>query len=131
MRQAVPVVEATALVKGFGSGSREKTAVYGVSLCVQPGETLGLVGESGSGKSTLGRLLVRLLDPDAGQVLWEGVAANRLRAGALRATRRRMQMVFQDPGASLNPRMTVGAAVVEGVRSLGRTGAREARRVAM
>jgi peptide/nickel transport system ATP-binding protein len=91
-------------------------AVDRVSLKVYPGETVGLVGESGSGKSTLGRLLVRLEEPDGGQVLWAGLPAAELRGRRLRAARRGYQMVFQDPVASLNPRFTVVETLAEALR---------------
>jgi oligopeptide transport system ATP-binding protein len=88
-------------------------AVDGVSLSIQRGETLGLVGESGCGKSTLGRALLHLIRPTGGQVLFEGDDLTRLQAGALRRLRRRMQIIFQDPFASLDPRMTVGSLLAE------------------
>jgi peptide/nickel transport system ATP-binding protein len=86
-------------------------AVEDVSFDIQPGETLGLVGESGCGKSTTARLVMRLLDPTAGTIFFEGDDITHRRQRALRPFRRQMQMVFQDPYASLNPRQTVGTII--------------------
>ncbi|MCS7189357.1 MAG: ABC transporter ATP-binding protein [Bacteroidia bacterium] len=88
-------------------------AVDGVSFNVFPGETVGLVGESGSGKTTTGRAILRLIEPTGGRVVFMGQEVTRLSAEALRRLRRNMQIIFQDPYSSLNPRLTVGAAIVE------------------
>ena len=88
-------------------------AVDDVSLTVTPGETVGLVGESGCGKTTLGRAIIRLLEPTAGSVTFEGEDITTLEGAALRERRRRFQMIFQDPVGSLNPRMTVGQIIGE------------------
>ena len=88
-------------------------AVDGVDLDIRRGETIGLVGESGCGKSTLGRAILQLVRPTAGEVRFDGIELTALNDDELRPVRRRMQMVFQDPFGSLNPRMTVGEAVAE------------------
>ncbi len=110
------LITATGLTKHFPAGGflgrgRAVQAVTDVSLAVARGETLGLVGESGSGKSTVGRLLLGLMPPTAGQVTFDGADLASARAGALRSVRRRMQLVFQDPYGSLDPRRSVGAQI--------------------
>jgi oligopeptide transport system ATP-binding protein len=99
----------------FSSRKGEVRAVDGVDLSVEEGETLGIVGESGCGKSTLGRTILRLIEPTAGEVRFEGKDLLKLSARELRRMRREMQIIFQDPYASLNPRMRVGAIVGEGL----------------
>src|SRR5246127_3660275 len=97
---------------GKSAGERF-TAVDGVSFSVAAGETFAIVGESGCGKTTLARMLLRLIEPDSGEVAFEGQDLLRLSGESLRVKRRQMQMIFQDPFASLNPRMRVGAIVAE------------------
>jgi oligopeptide transport system ATP-binding protein len=99
----------------FSRGKGAVKAVDGVSLTVNEGETLGLVGESGCGKSTLGRALLRLIEPSGGEVIFDGKNLLTLSQRELRDMRRQMQIIFQDPYASLNPRMRVGDIVGEGL----------------
>ncbi len=106
-------------------------AVDNVSLEVGKGETLALVGESGSGKSTLGRLLVRLLDPDGGTITFNGIDITRLKGEKLRKLRRRFQIIFQDPYASLNPRMVVGEQIAQPLTELELASASEAKSEAL
>lgn len=129
-----PLLRAQNLVKDFASpgaalGARRAVrAVDDVSFDVHVGETLGVVGESGSGKTTLGRLAIGLLPPTRGEVVFEGTNLAVLSASELRRKRRRMQIVFQDPLAALNPRLTVGEALTEPLLVHGIVGSkREAR----
>ncbi|MFE2743558.1 dipeptide ABC transporter ATP-binding protein [Streptomyces scopuliridis] len=113
------LLEAVGLRREFRRGRRTVTAVDGVSLTVRPGETLGIVGESGSGKTTLGRMLVRLLDPSAGGLRYRGTEIATASEKELRPYRRELQMVFQDPVSSLNPRRSVGESVADPLRAAG------------
>ena len=134
MSEAPPLLRAQGLRVWFPirSGLFRRTsnwvrAVDGVDLELPAGRTLALVGESGCGKSTIGRALLRLVEPQAGELWFDGVDLLRLDAGALRPYRRAMQIVFQDPLGSLDPRMRVRDAIAEGMRSFG-IGANEAER---
>jgi len=104
------MIEVRGLTKIYTLGKKVIHAVQGVSFTLQKGEILGLVGESGSGKSTLGKMLLRLIPPSSGQILFDGQDITHSRSPALC---RRMQMIFQDPYASLNPRMTVADLIAE------------------
>jgi ABC-type glutathione transport system ATPase component len=120
-REIKTLLRARGLKKSYArGGGREEgasaarfAAVDGVDVDVSTGETLAIVGESGCGKTTLARMLLRLIEPDAGEIQFDGRNLLRLNAGELRTTRREMQMIFQDPFASLNPRMRVGEIVSE------------------
>ena len=126
MTSAVPPVEVETLLEARGlrklypvasgaflQSSHRAVAVDGVTFSVARGETLGIVGESGCGKTTLARMVLRLIEPDAGEMRFRGEDWLAASGATLRALRRRMQMVFQDPVASLNPRMRVGEIVGE------------------
>ncbi len=122
-----PILELDDLKMHFATRGGILRAVDGVSLAIRPGETLGLVGESGCGKSTLARALIRLYRPTGGRVILDGTDITTLSDAALRPHRRRMQMIFQDPVAALNGRMTVGELIAEPLEIIG-IGTRDARR---
>ncbi len=117
MSARAPVLEVSDLEMHFpAGGDRVVHAVDGLSLSIGAGEVVGLVGESGSGKSTVGNCILRLVEPTAGKVVLQGEDITHLSARRLRPLRRQMHMVFQDPFASLNPRMTTGGNVAEPLR---------------
>lgn len=106
--KTVPLIQVNSLKQHFDSGKKGLTkAVDDISFYIRPGETLGLVGESGSGKSTTGRAILRLDEPTSGEVLYQGMAINRFSQKEMKSMRRHMQMIFQDPYSSLNPRLKV------------------------
>ena len=123
---STPVLEMTDVVKEYPIGHRLRRdglavhAVSGVSLSVASGETLGMVGESGCGKTTTGRLAMRLIEPTSGSIRFRGQELVGLSSGGMRKLRQRMQIVFQDPYASLNPRMTVQSIISEPLQIHGR-----------
>jgi peptide/nickel transport system ATP-binding protein len=110
------LLEARGLTKRFGRGRGQVLAVDRIDLAVAPGETLAVVGGSGAGKTTLARLILRLVEPDAGHVSFAGEDLLAKKGGALRRTRASLQMVFQDPLSALNPRATVGRLLGDPLR---------------
>jgi oligopeptide/dipeptide ABC transporter ATP-binding protein len=118
---STPLLRAEAVSRSFGMRARwlarrrDVLAVRAVDLVINRGEAVGLVGESGCGKSTLGRLMLRLLRPSAGRILFDGNDLANLERGALRRLRRRMQLIFQDPYGSLDPRRRVGDQIADGL----------------
>jgi len=113
MSEHTPILEVRELRKSYAAHGTVHTAVDGVGFALTRGETLGIVGESGCGKTTLARMLMRLVEPDSGEILLDGRNWLGARGAEFRGLRRKMQMVFQDPVASLNPRHRVGMIVGE------------------
>ena len=133
-RGDTPALESRGVVRRYprrgltiGDGTRDVVAVDGVSLALADGEVLGIIGRSGAGKSTLGRILAGLERPDEGEVLFAGERLSSLRGEAYRRARRRVQIVFQDPAAALNPRHSIERIVAEPIVVNGLVRGREAR----
>jgi peptide/nickel transport system ATP-binding protein len=114
-----PMLRVQGLKKYFGRRDRPVRAVDDVSFDIAPGEVLGLVGESGSGKSTIGRSVLKLIDPSAGAIRFEGIDLASLSTRAMRPYRQQLQIIFQDPYASLNPRRRVGDTLAEALATHG------------
>lgn len=118
--QGGPILRVSNLYKSFpikkglfGKAKDEITAVDNISFEIYPGETVGLVGESGCGKTTLGRSIIRLIDANSGEIIFDGNSIHEMKGNALRQLRKKMQIIFQDPYSSLNPRQTIGEAISE------------------
>ncbi len=130
-----PILKAEAINTVFtvkrnlaGKPVKQYKAVNNVSFEVYPGETLGLVGESGCGKTTLGRTILRLVEPSSGNTVYKNIQINDLKADDLRNMRKKLQIIFQDPYSSLNPRITIGEAIIEPMRTHGLHGNEDARK---
>ena len=108
-----PLIKTIDLIKYFNTPNGLLHAVDGINLSIEKGETLGIVGESGCGKSTLGRTILRLIEPTSGQILYDGEDICRLNDRQMKEMRKKMQIIFQDPYASLNPRLSVGELIAE------------------
>jgi peptide/nickel transport system ATP-binding protein len=121
------LIEVKRLKRYFGAPKQPVRAVDDVSFAIQPGETLGLVGESGSGKSTIGRTLLRLIEASDGQVLYRGEDLGAASSSRMRALRSKLQIIFQDPYASLNPKMRIGDVLGEALSTHGLAPGRAAR----
>ncbi len=121
------ILEATDIRKTFGKGARAVKAVDGISVKIKRGKTLGILGESGSGKSTLGRCILRLIEPDSGTIVFDGKTISGISQARFRPNRRNMQMIFQNPFSSLNPKMSIGEAIEDPMKIWG-LGDKEARR---
>lgn len=121
------ILEATDIRKTFGKGPRQVVAVDGISVKIPRGKTLGILGESGSGKSTLGRCILRLIEPDSGEIKFEGKVLSGIPQSQFRPYRRNMQMIFQNPFSSLNPKMSIGEAIEDPMR-IWKVGDKESRR---
>jgi ABC-type glutathione transport system ATPase component len=123
------VLDVRGVTQRFGRGAHAMTALDDVSVGVRRGETLGIVGESGSGKSTLARAILLLRRPTSGSIVFDGADVTGLRGSALRRHRRRIQMVFQDPNDSLDPRFSVARSIAEPLVAAGVGGVNRRRRV--
>lgn len=123
---SAPLIEVKQLHRYFGDSAKPVRAVDDVSFSIQPGETLGLVGESGSGKSTIGRTLLRLIESTSGQVLYRGEDLGAASSSRMRSLRSKLQMIFQDPYASLNPKMRVKDILGEALQVHGLAKGKEA-----
>jgi peptide/nickel transport system ATP-binding protein len=123
----LPLIDVRNLKRYFGNDQRPVRAVDDVSFAIRAGETLGLVGESGSGKSTIGRTVLRLIERSAGEVLYKGEDLGALSAERMRRLRSKLQIIFQDPYASLNPKMRIGAILGEALDTHGLHRGKEAR----
>jgi ABC-type oligopeptide transport system ATPase subunit len=119
MDERIPLLEVRNLKKHFVTGvlknKKTLTAVDGIDFVIYRGETFGLVGESGCGKTTIGRTIIRLYHPTEGEILFDGVDLAKMTESELNPFRKKMQMIFQDPYASLNSRMTVTDIIAEGI----------------
>lgn len=127
---AIPLIEVKNLKRYFGSSDKPVRAVDDVSFEIRAGETLGLVGESGSGKSTIGRTVLRLIERTGGQVLYRGDDLGALSAERMRKLRSKLQIIFQDPYASLNPKMRISAILDEALSTHGLAKGRRKERIA-
>jgi ABC-type oligopeptide transport system ATPase subunit len=121
------IIEATDIRKTFGKGERAVKAVDGISVKIPRGKTLGILGESGSGKSTFGRCILRLIEPDSGSIKFNGEELSGIPLSKFRAHRQNLQMIFQNPFSSLNPKMSVGEGIEDPMR-IWNIGDKESRR---